>query len=54
MPVLRLQGLRQRARSIFEHHLHLLSIDYAGNNVAVAELAVTNQIARREAERRAR
>src|SRR5262249_44156280 len=39
-----LERLRQRARSIFEHHLHLLSIDYA-YDVPVSKFSVSNQLA---------
>src|SRR5258708_6355375 len=41
---LRVERLRERARSIFEHHLYLLSVDYP-YDVSVTKLPVPNQIA---------
>src|SRR4051812_20589656 len=41
---LRFQRLRQHARSIFEHHLYLLSIDYP-HDVSVTKFPVPNELA---------
>src|SRR5204863_1545461 len=44
---LRVQRLREHARSILEHHLNLLAIDHP-HDVSVTKLAVPNQLAENE------
>ena len=45
--LLRVERLREHARSIFEHHLNLLSIDYS-HDVSVTKFPVPNQVTQAE------